>query len=135
MVEHFASVFSKKVGKTITSVSSATMKKFQEHSWPGNVRELSNVVERALITTSGTVLHVADQFEQPKDSPELIKTLEEIEKEHITRILEQTAWRVEGPSGAARILGLNPSTLRTRMGKLGIQKNIRSFAQSSKQQN
>lgn len=135
MVEHFASVFSKKVGKNITSISSATMKKFQEHSWPGNVRELSNVVERALVTASGTVLHVVDQFEQPKASMELVMTLEEIEREHITRILDQTSWRVEGPSGAARILGLNPSTLRTRMGKLGIQKSIRSLAQSSKQQN
>jgi chemotaxis protein methyltransferase CheR len=135
MVEHFARVFSKKVGKNITSVSSSTMKKFQEHSWPGNVRELSNVVERALVTASGTTLHVADQFEQPKATPGLIETLEQIEKDHITRILEQTAWRVEGPSGAARILGLNPSTLRTRMGKLGIQKSIRSFAQTSKQQN
>lgn len=135
IVEHFAMVFSKKVGKTITSISSATLKKFHDHSWPGNVRELSNVVERALVTAQGPVLHVTDQFERPKDSPDLIKTLEEIEKEHITRILEQTAWRVEGPSGAARILGLNPSTLRTRMGKLGIQKSIRSLAQSSKQQN
>jgi len=135
MVEHFARVFSKKVGKSITSISSATMKKFQEHSWPGNVRELSNVVERVLVTASGSVLHVVDQFEQPKELPDLVMTLEEIEREHITRILDQTSWRVEGPSGAARILGLNPSTLRTRMGKLGIQKSIRSLAQVSKQQN
>jgi transcriptional regulator with GAF, ATPase, and Fis domain len=85
-----------------------------------NLKE--EVVERALVTASGTVLHVVDQVEQPKDSPELIKTLEEIEKDHITRILGRTSWRVEGPSGVARILGLNPSTLRTRMGKLGIQK-------------
>ncbi|HKR11750.1 MAG TPA: ABC transporter substrate binding protein [Pyrinomonadaceae bacterium] len=135
MVEHFTRMFSKKVGKSITSVSSATMKKFQEHSWPGNVRELSNVVERALVTASGSVLHVVEQFEHPKDAPDLAMTLEEIERDHIIRVLDQTSWRVEGPSGAARILGLNPSTLRTRMGKLGIQKSIRSFAQSSKRQN
>jgi transcriptional regulator with GAF, ATPase, and Fis domain len=69
-----------------------------------NLKE--EVVERALVTASGTVLHVVDQVEQPKDSPELIKTLEEIEKDHITRILGRTSWRVEGPSGVARILGL-----------------------------
>jgi transcriptional regulator with GAF, ATPase, and Fis domain len=128
MVEHFTKIFSKKVGKSITSISAATMKKFQEHSWPGNVRELSNVVERALVTAQGNVLHVIEQFEQPKESNELIRTLEEVEKDHITRTLEQTAWRVEGPSGAARILGLNPSTLRTRMLKLGIQKSLKTTA-------
>jgi PAS domain S-box-containing protein len=126
MVEHFARMFSKKVGKTITSISSATMQKFHEHSWPGNVRELSNVVERALVTAQGSVLHVADQFEQPKETSELTKTLEEIERDHITRTLDQTGWRVEGPNGAARILGINPSTLRTRMVKLGIQKSFKT---------
>ena len=135
LAEHFVRLFSKKVGKTITSISSATMKKFQEYYWPGNIRELSNVVERAVITASGTTLHVVDQFEQPKDSQELSRTLEEIEKDHITHVLKQTAWRVEGPNGAARVLGLNPSTLRNRMGKLGIQKGIRPLAQSSRQQN
>jgi PAS domain S-box-containing protein len=127
MVEHFTRIFSKKVGKTVTSISSATMKKFQDHSWPGNIRELSNVVERALVTAPGTVLHVVDQFEQPKESTELAGSLEEIEREHITRILDQTAWKVEGQGGAARILGLHPSTLRTRMTKLGIQRSIRAL--------
>src|SRR5678815_2389912 len=131
IVEHFTRMFSKKVGKSITSISSATMKMFQEHSWPGNVRELSNVVERALVTAQGTVLHVVDQFE-PKDAQasELCKTLNEVEREHITRILEQTGWRLEGPTGAARVLGLNPSTLRTRMLKLGIQKSIKAASLS-----
>jgi formate hydrogenlyase transcriptional activator len=77
------------------------------------------------------VLHIADQFEQPKELPGSTKTLEELEKEHICRVLDQTAWRVEGPNGAARLLGLNPSTLRTRMVKLGIQKTIRTMAGSS----
>jgi transcriptional regulator with GAF, ATPase, and Fis domain len=59
------------------------------------------------------------------------QTLESVEKEHITHVLDQTGWRIEGPNGAARILGLNPSTLRTRMVKLGIQKSIRSFSGKS----
>jgi len=127
IVEHFTRVFSKKVGKSITSISAATMKMFQEHSWPGNVRELSNVVERTLVTAQGPVLHVVEQFEQ-KDTQasEFGKTLEEVERDHITNILEQTGWRLEGPTGAARVLGLNPSTLRTRMLKLGIQKSIKA---------
>jgi PAS domain S-box-containing protein len=133
MVEHFVNGFSKKLGKPINSISAATLKKLQDYSWPGNVRELANVIERAVINAQGSVLHIADQFEQLQ-SEELsisIKTLEEMEKEYITRILDDTAWRIEGPNGAARILGLNPSTLRTRMIKLGIQKSIRSFAGSS----
>jgi PAS domain S-box-containing protein len=132
MVEHFVSSLSRKVGKDITAVSSATLKKLQDYSWPGNVRELVNVIERGVINARGPVLHLAaDQFEQPK-SHELAgpsRTLDEIEKEYITRILADTAWKIEGPNGAARILGLNPSTLRTRMVKLGIQKGVQRSAQ------
>jgi formate hydrogenlyase transcriptional activator len=126
MVEHFVSSFSRKVGKDITAVSSATLKKLQDYSWPGNVRELANVIERGVINAQGPVLHIADRFEQASAAqlPGASKTLDEIEKEYITRILDDTAWRIEGPNGAARILGLNPSTLRTRMVKLGIQKNL-----------
>jgi chemotaxis protein methyltransferase CheR len=126
MTEHFVGGFSKKLGKPITSISSATLKKLHDYSWPGNVRELANVIERAVINTPGAVFHIADQFEQPKpaDPSAQTRTLEEVEKEYITRILEGTGWRIEGPNGAAKILGLNPSTLRTRMTKLGIQKNI-----------
>jgi PAS domain S-box-containing protein len=131
MVEHFTRVFSRKVGKSITSISSATMKLLEEHSWPGNVRELSNVIERALVTTQGTVLHVVEQFESNvAEASEFGKTLDEVERDHISRILEQTGWRLEGPTGAARVLGLNPSTLRTRMLKLGIQKSIKTASLS-----
>jgi chemotaxis protein methyltransferase CheR len=81
------------------------------------------VLERAVINTTGTVLRVVDHFEKaPVELPQTDKTLEEMEKEYILRILENTGWRIEGHKGAARVLGLNPSTLRTRMAKLGIQK-------------
>ena len=95
----------------------------QSHSWPGNVRELANVIERAVINTKGSVLQVVDHFEQqaPHET-EPTQTLEEVERVYITRTLENTGWRIEGPYGAAKILGLNPSTLRTRMLKLGIQR-------------
>ena len=128
MVEHFVRSYSRKVGKPITSLSSGTLKKLKDYSWPGNVRELANVIERAVVNSQGPILHIADQFEQPapeKDS-DLSRTLEEIEREYIVRVLESTGWRIGGASGAAQVLGLNSSTLRTRMLKLGIQKNVTS---------
>jgi transcriptional regulator with GAF, ATPase, and Fis domain len=133
MVEHFVGAFSKKIGKVITSISAATSKKLQDHSWPGNVRELANVIERGVINAQGPVLHITDQFAQASAAgmTDINQTLEDVEKEHITHVLDQTGWRIEGPGGAAKILGLNPSTLRTRMVKLGIQKNIRSFSAKS----
>jgi len=122
LVEHFCSMYAKKFGKTISSISPKTMQNLQSHSWPGNVRELANVIERAVIHTKGSVLQVVDQFEQVRHETEPTQTLEEVERDYITRTLENTGWRIEGPYGAAKILGLNPSTLRTRMLKLGIQR-------------
>jgi len=124
LVEHFVRIFSQKVGKRISSISPAILKVMQEHHWPGNVRELANVIERAVINTQGPVLRLVDHFEKPsvQDRSQVNKTLEEMEKEYILRILDSTGWRIEGRRGAAKILGLNPSTLRTRMTKLGIQK-------------
>jgi len=128
LVEHFVSTYAKKSGKTILSVSPRAMQSLQSHSWPGNVRELANVIERAVIHTSGSVLQIVDHFEQM--SPETLpstQTLEEVERDYIIRTLENTGWRIEGPFGASKILGLNPSTLRTRMVKLGIQRRRASF--------
>jgi PAS domain S-box-containing protein len=122
LVEHFCHTYAKKFGKTVSSISPRTMQNLQSHSWPGNVRELANVIERAVIHTKGSVLQVVDHFEQVPHETVPTQTLEEVEREYIIRTLENTGWRVEGPFGAAKILGLNPSTLRTRMIKLGIQR-------------
>jgi PAS domain S-box-containing protein len=123
LVEHFVRGYAKKFGKTITSVSPRVLQTFQAHSWPGNVRELANAIERAIIHAKGTVLHSVDRFEAPAEEPPFAaRTLEEVERDHIVRTLENTGWRIEGPHGAANVLGLNPSTLRTRMSKLGIQR-------------
>jgi PAS domain S-box-containing protein len=128
LVEHFVRTYAKKCGKTITSVSPRAMQSFQAHSWPGNIRELANVIERAVIHTQGSVLQVVDRFEEtPVELPSSPKTLEDIEREYIIRTLENTGWRIEGPYGAAKILGLNPSTLRTRMIKLQIQRRRASY--------
>jgi chemotaxis protein methyltransferase CheR len=132
LVEHFVKGLSKKLGREITSVSPATLKTLREHSWPGNIRELANVVERAVINTRGPVLCLSDTLAEPQteDLTTNEKTLEEVERGHVLSVLENTGWRIEGPSGAAKILGLNPSTLRTRMVKLGVQKQSKSLVET-----
>jgi len=127
LVEHFAAIYAKKAGKIISSVSPRAMQSLKDHSWPGNIRELANVIERAVIHTQGSVLHVVDQFEPQDDESAPTQTLEELERDYILRTLESTGWRVEGKHGAAKVLGLNPSTLRTRMLKLGIQRSRVSY--------
>jgi PAS domain S-box-containing protein len=130
LVEHFVSAFSKKMGKTITSVAPATLHALSAYSWPGNVRELANVIERAVINVSGSVLYISNISETVQAEEELPskKTLEEMEREYMITVLDNTGWKIEGPLGAARILGLHPSTLRTRMSKLKIHKPQTGFA-------
>jgi formate hydrogenlyase transcriptional activator len=133
LVEHFVGGFSQKLGKVITSVSPATLKSLQDYSWPGNVRELANVIERATIYSQGSVLRVGEEFgkSETPSTDASNKTLEELERDYIIRILNDTGWRIEGPHGAARILGINPSTLRTRMSKFGIHKPGQSFSEAA----
>ena len=123
LVEYFVSRSAKRLGKNITSISGRTMQNLERHSWPGNVRELANVVERAVIGALGPVLDFAGRAELVKDDATAPVTLQEMEHDYIVRILESTGWRVEGPYGAAKVLGLNASTLRARMHKLGIHRN------------
>ena len=133
LVEHFIRRFSKKLGKTITSVSPTTLKNLQDHSWPGNVRELANVIERATINSRGSVLRVAEELDTTlvnTTAVPVLKSLEEVERDHILTVLEETNWRIEGNQGAARILGINPSTLRARMMKLGIHKRAQTVSKS-----
>lgn len=122
LVNHFATKFAKRLGKTITSVSPRSIQRLRAHSWPGNVRELANVIERAAIHTQGSVLHLADSLEQVKEESPATQSLDEMVREYIIGTLENTGWRVEGAYGAAKILGLNASTLRARMNKLGIHR-------------
>jgi PAS domain S-box-containing protein len=124
LVNHFSNIFSKKLGKSLQTVAPGAMKALQDYSWPGNVRELANVIERAVINAEGPVLFLADKLEAAQPQTTFSsngKSLVEIEREIILQRLESTDWRVEGPKGAAHSLGLNPSTLRSRMAKLGIQ--------------
>jgi len=98
------------------------MDKLVNYPWPGNVRELRNIIEYSVITTEGRALQV-ELHNQDADVDQQIGTrLEDVEREHILKILEQTNWRIRGNGGAAELLGLNESTLRFRMKKLGIEK-------------
>jgi len=125
LIEHFVNRFSKKMGKSIRSVSPAAVRLLCKHAWPGNIRELANVIERSVINTQTENLQMLENFEPSSGVSGLFvssETLEDIERKHITQILDKAGWKIEGSTGAAQILGLNPSTLRTRMSKLGISK-------------
>jgi transcriptional regulator with GAF, ATPase, and Fis domain len=121
LVEFFVDKISKRLGKSIESIPTSVMNTLQDYQWPGNIRELENVLERAAINSSGPKLRLVDDLKKPpKELAKTHRTLAEIERDHIVRILEQANWRVSGKNGAAEILGLNRSTLRARIRKLGI---------------
>ena len=122
LVDFFVNKISKRLGQSIESIPTSVMKTLQHYQWPGNVRELQNVLERAVINSSGPKLRLVDELKKPyKNLTTPHKKLEEVERDYIVRVLEQTNWKVSGPNGAAEILGLNRSTLRARIRKLGIR--------------
>jgi len=160
MLVHFlVNRFALRIGKHLDGVSQQTLQRLQAYPWPGNIRELENVLERAVILTTGPTLDVApDLLPMPapgpntppsdrsetgpreemieKDAPlnsgrtvvqptEGLQTMEIVERDHIVTVLQRTNWVITGPRGAARVLGLNPSTLRNRMKKLGITRSAR----------
>lgn len=125
LVRHFARKYAQKVGKVIDKIPQKVVSALQAYSWPGNVRELQNIIERAAILSRGSTLQLEEMLElvQATDTqarPSL--TLEDVERNHILKVLEETGWRIEGKQGAAVRLALNPSTLRSRIEKLNIQK-------------
>ena len=121
MVQAFIDRYSRKMGKHIKTISKDTMATLQDYSWPGNVRELESIIERAVILCPGPVFHLADQLDCSSPAyTTAARTMEETERNQILKILSETRWRIEGKDGAAAILGLNASTLRARMHKLGV---------------
>ena len=123
LVRHFVAAFAGQMGKNIDEIPKGVMSSLVTHPWPGNIRELQNFIERSVILTSGSVL--APPFAglkrsaTPESGP---TTLEDLERIHIRKTLEQTRWIVGGPQGAATRLGINRSTLYFRMQKLGISR-------------
>jgi formate hydrogenlyase transcriptional activator len=148
LVRHFAQQFARRMHKTIETIPADTMQALIQYPWPGNIRELQNIIERAVILSPGPVLQVprtaltpratdsvgatasaqgealpmqSETPDPPKRTP-IRSTLEETERQHILRVLEETNWVVAGPHGAAVRLGLKRSTLQFRMQKLGISR-------------
>ena len=123
IVDFYVKKISKRMGKTIEIIPASVMNALQNYNWPGNVRELENVLERAVINSSGPKLRLADELKKPSKGLRISKkTLDAVERDYIVQTLEQTHWKVGGKNSAAEILGLDRSTLRARMRKLGIQK-------------
>jgi formate hydrogenlyase transcriptional activator len=134
LVRHFARQFARRMNRAIDTIPSETMSVLVAYHWPGNIRELQNLVERAVILSTGPVLNVPlrDLQSQPQAAvpanstangrPRKIETLEDVERRHVLETLDATDWVVGGPKGAAVMLGLKRSTLQVRMEKLGIRR-------------
>jgi transcriptional regulator with GAF, ATPase, and Fis domain len=151
LVHYLVNKFAVRIGKRLEGVSRQTMQRLLEYPWPGNIRELENVLERAVILATDSIVEIASDLllTPPLIGPSAQRlssanattdvatgalghpaaqqpaSLEAIERDHILKILEQANWLITGPRGAAKVLGLNPSTLRNRMKKLGISRSRR----------
>src|SRR5438309_1508641 len=132
LVEHFAEIYARRMGKEIERIAPETMSALVSYQWPGNIRELQNFIERSVILTSGHVLHAPLASLKSAVEAESFGavTMEDAERDHICKTLEQTGWVVAGPNGAAARLGMKRSTLYFRMQKLGISRTRRDLLRS-----
>lgn len=121
LVWHFVDQLSKRMGKRIEKIPQQSFENLTNHHWPGNIRELHNVIERAMIQTGDATLRVPPLSGTKKPNVE-IKNLVNVEKNHIVKVLEETGWRIRGKQGAAEILGVKPTTLESRMRRLGLKR-------------
>jgi PAS domain S-box-containing protein len=133
LAQTFIKEFGRTMGRRIDSISPSTMEALIRYPWPGNIRELRNVIERAIIVSQGPTLEIelpppsngaaSPAAVTPDDSPYAEElTADEVQRRHILTVLQKTGWRVSGKNGAAAILGLKPTTLESRMAKLGIKR-------------
>jgi transcriptional regulator with GAF, ATPase, and Fis domain len=138
LTRHFIDKYSALFNRPITSISEQSLRALEQYHWPGNVRELENLVERAVLSTNGAILKIVPPSVRvepaisiidpppetatamPDNSARRLMSLTENEEAHIRTVLRQTGGRISGPKGAAAILGVPPSTLRSRIKKLGI---------------
>jgi PAS domain S-box-containing protein len=142
LVHYFVGRYATKIGRRISRLPEKLLERLLAYTWPGNVRELENVIERAVILSKGPELEVISELPASISPPAEVsepttqRSLEEtaamsasdlklthVERDHILTTLKKSGWRIEGPTGAAHLLGLNPSTLRSRMKKLGIERS------------
>src|SRR5262245_36569723 len=133
LLRHFVVKHARKAGKPIERIREQALERLRAYDWPGNIRELENLVERAVILAEGPELDFPEKVltTVAKRTRTGAVTLEEVERSHIEKVLEQTHGVVHGPKGAAKVLGLNPSTLRSRMKKLGVEPSRRDMSQES----
>ena len=122
LVSVFVGEFGAAFGKSIESIAKESMDALQRYAWPGNVRELRNVVERAMIIAKGPTLRI-DLPGKAAAAAISRMTMTQVDREHICRVLEITGWRIRGKNGAAEMLALKPTTLESRMAKLGISRH------------
>ncbi|MGE0519070.1 MAG: sigma 54-interacting transcriptional regulator [Candidatus Binatia bacterium] len=141
LAEHFLRRYTQDFGVKVTAISSATLDLMRSYSWPGNIRELGNVMERATLLAAGPVLTIPEHVfandesfgeQKPKpppanptlatQTPSRVLKLADMERHHIRMVLDEAGWRIDGPHGAAKMLGLHPNTLRSRMKRLGIRR-------------
>jgi PAS domain S-box-containing protein len=127
LAQTFVARFCQRLGREPLELPRAVVQKLQAHEWPGNVRELQNTMEQAVLVSEGNLLRLPDSLHALEVGADAFGrkpagSLAEAERDHIVAVLDTTGWKLEGPAGAAEILGLRPSTLRSRMAKLGIQR-------------
>jgi PAS domain S-box-containing protein len=143
LVDQFLPRIARRIGQQVGRVSSCAMERLMAYDWPGNVRELLNVLERAAIVSDGPFIYLPDlgplesgrvgcshaSFAPPAPGGELpcpesgVRDLGQVQRNHILRVLAESAWQIAGPGGAAQVLGMHPNTLRYRMKKLGIRRS------------
>ena len=138
LVSFILANYNRQFGRTIESVADETMQRLMSYQWPGNIRELQNLLARAVVLSSGPVLRLGDDLlpsistpsnaESSRPASQVLlpqsanRELTQIERDHIRRVLDDARWVIEGPKGAATVLGLHPNTLRSRMKKLDIRR-------------
>jgi len=124
LTDHFVKKYSHDLGKQISRISEQTRQALADYHWPGNIRELENIIQRALLINTSDELQIGAWFTQAADenSVECKDTLDEFEKKYIFKVLEQSHWRIRGKEGAAERLGLKPTTLESKMERLGIKR-------------
>jgi transcriptional regulator with GAF, ATPase, and Fis domain len=133
LVRYLTERLGRELGRPIERIANGSFQALEQYDWPGNVRELENVLQQAIILSRDGVVDLSDFIGEPVDAsearprtPDRVRPLVEAERDHMRLVLEYAAWRIEGVGGAAQLLGLQPSTLRAKMRKLGIQRPQRT---------
>jgi formate hydrogenlyase transcriptional activator len=143
MVMAFLRQSAKRMGKPMQAVSQETMRLLVDYPWPGNIRELQNVIERGVVLSRGSILKLGGDLLPIEESDTHIETeaivetevsdsLEDVQRQHILRVIERTGWLISGPNGAGAILNVHPNTLRSLMNRLGIRRARQAAAPASR---